>query len=101
MAIEIKTGTVTGTGAAIDIQLGFTPDYFKIANITDGDTIDEWWNGMDAGTSLRTTTAVATLATNGITAYAGDTTHAKGVTIGTSISESAKVLYYMACRGAF
>lgn len=96
----IKVGTVTGTGSAINIELGFIPSYFMIANITDGDTIDEWFDGMTAATNLRTTTAVATNASNGVTRYTGSRGSAsQGVTIGTAISESAKVLRYIAVRG--
>lgn len=94
-----KVGTVTGTGAAINIELGFVPDYFCIINVTDGDVRDEWFSGMAAGTSIRTDTAVATLATNGITTFTGTAaTTGAGVTIGTSISENLKVLRYVAIR---
>lgn len=94
----IKTGTVTGTGAAINIPLGFVPDYVRIVNITDADQIDEWFAGMADGTSVQTNTAVATRASNGVTPYAGSSTVAAGFTIGSGISESAKVLYYVALR---
>lgn len=98
MANEIKTGTVTGTGAAINVELGWEPDYVRIVNITDADQIDEWFKGMAAGTSIQTNAAVATRATNGITTFAGSSTVGAGFTIGSDISESAKVLYYLAAR---
>jgi hypothetical protein len=96
MATNIVTGSVTGTGAAINVSIGFVPDYVEITNITDADQIDKWYTGMAAGTSIQINTAVATRATNGITLYAGDSTHACGFTIGSGISESAKVLCYLA-----
>ena len=96
---DIQVGTVTGTGAAIDIELGFVPDYVKIVNITDADIMHEWFASMDDGKAIATAAAVATLATNGITPYAGVRgSNSKGFTIGTTISESAKVLAYVAMR---
>ena len=95
-----KFGKVTGTGAAINIELGWIPDYVKIINGTDADQIDEWQTGMDAGTSVQTNTAVSARSSNGISPYAGDDTHKKGFTIGSGISENAKVLYYQAYRNA-
>jgi hypothetical protein len=90
-------GTVEGTGAAINVVVGFKPDYVKIANTEDGDTIDEWFRGMAAGTSItNTSAAVATRAANGITAYEG--TEGEGFTIGSGISENGKTLYYLAIR---
>lgn len=95
---EIETGTVTGTGAVINISIGFVPDYFKIINITDGDRIDEWFRGMTDDTSIETLLAVALNAADGISEYAGSDSAAPGVSIGTDISESAKVLRWIAMR---
>ena len=95
----IRVGTVTGTGAAINISLGWIPDYVKVVNLTDGDTIDEWFRGNGAATSIRTVLAVATNAANGISEYAGtEAGVGKGFTIGSAISESAKVLNWFALR---
>ena len=90
-------GKVTGTGAAININLGWVPDYVRIVNITDADVIDEWFaDGSAAGTAINTAAAVAARASNGITILNNAT--AKGFTIGSGISESAKVLGYVAIR---
>jgi hypothetical protein len=95
----VKTGTVTGTGAALNVSLGWVPDYVRIVNVTDGDRIDEWFSDMTAGTAVTTTTAAATTASNGISAYAGTAAGlAPGFTIGSTISENAKVLSYVAIR---
>ena len=94
---SIKIAKVTGTGAAIDINLGWVPDYVRIVNITDADVIDEWFaDGSAAGTAIQTAAAVAARASNGITIL--NTSTAKGFTIGSGISESAKVLGYVAMR---
>lgn len=94
------TGTVTGTGAAINVPLGFVPDYVRVVNVTDADQIDEWFSGMTDGTSIQTNTAVAARASNGISAYAGSVSVAPGFTIGSGISETAKVLRYFAARNS-
>jgi hypothetical protein len=99
MADNLRVGTVTGTGAAVNISLGWIPDFVIIFNATDGDVVDFWANGMTALTSVLINTAAATrAASDGISTYTGATTAAKGFTIGAGISESAKVLYYLACR---
>tara|TARA_R110000868_G_scaffold34552_5_gene124772 strand:+ start:1211 stop:1516 length:306 start_codon:yes stop_codon:yes gene_type:complete len=96
---SFKSGTVVGTGAAINIELGWTPDYVKVFNATDADQIDEWVAGMAAGTSIQTNTAVAIRSSNGISPYAGTPADKKlGFTIGSGISESTKTLYWIAMR---
>ena len=94
--INVKTGSVTGTGAAINVSIGFLPVYVRVMNVTDADTVDEWFSTMANGTSITTAAAVATRATNGISSYAGSSTAGQGFTIGSGISESAKVLAYLA-----
>jgi hypothetical protein len=94
---QIKVGTYTGTGAAINLQLGFVPDYFRTINITDGDAGIAWFKGMGAGTGITEGAALATLASNGITVYAGARGSASaGLTIGTAGSVNNKVYRYVA-----
>lgn len=94
---QIKVGTYTGTGAAITLELGFVPDYFRSVNITDGDITHEWFLGMTAGTSIDTAAAVVANADNGVTAFDGTAgATAAGLTLGTDLSESGKVYRYIA-----
>lgn len=97
---DIVVGTYTGTGAAIDIELGFVPDYVRVFNITDGDAAWTWFNGMTAGTAIADASGPVTLGSNGITALSGSTTKADGFTVGTGLSESAKVFRYLALRNS-
>lgn len=98
MATNIKTGSYTGDGAAQNISVGFEPDYVRIINATDGTTVSEWFNGMAAGSAITVVAAAGPVldAANQITAYAGSTTAATGFTVGTDLSVSAKVYYYLA-----
>jgi len=104
---KIKVDTYTGTGAAINISLGFTPDYVRIVNVTDGDIAWEWFRGLGAGDAFQGTNHAATqfslITSNGVDAYAGSSTSgseaAEGFTVGTSLSESAKVFRYVAIQG--
>jgi hypothetical protein len=98
MASNVKVGTYTGTGAAINIPIGWVPDFLIVFNYTDGDIVGLWANGMAAGTSLDIAAAAASNADNAVTAYAGSTSVAAGVTVGTDWSENAKVMYYLAVR---
>lgn len=94
---QIKAGTFTGTGAAINVPLGFIPDFLFVVNVTDGDLIHTWFNGMTAGTTVDIGAAAVANADNGITAYAGSAgANPAGFTAGTDISESGKVYRYFA-----
>lgn len=103
MAGEIKTGTYTGTGAAINIELGWVPDKVEVLNMTDGDASWVWYNGFGAGDAFQTanhdTAQQSLITSNGIDAYEPTNFSNKpGFTVGTSLSESAKVFYYTAYR---
>ncbi len=98
---NIKIGTTTGTGAALNISLGFVPTYVKVWNITDGDIIHEWFTGMTDGHALQSgnhaSTQFSRITSNGISAYAGsDAAAAVGFTLGTAVSENGKTLGYFA-----
>jgi hypothetical protein len=87
----------TGNGAAQNIVIGFKPDYVRVVNITDGDITHEWFRGVSAeGSSVDTGAAVVGNADNGISSFAGTT--GEGFTIGTDLSENAKVYGYLAIR---
>lgn len=88
-------GTYTGTGAAINVPIGFVPDLLFIVNVTDGDYVSIWFNGMTADTSVDIASAVLANAADGITALESDTL-GYGFTAGTDASESAKVYRYFA-----
>jgi len=95
-----KIGIVTGTGANLNVSLGFVPDYVRLVNITDGNVVAEWFEGQTEGTSTRD--AAATLAPaaapNGIATYLGSNTQPRGFTIGSGLSVSGKQLGYLAIR---
>lgn len=97
MAAYFKAGTYTGTGSAITLQLGFIPDYFQVVNYTDGDIMHMWSDGMTADTTVDIAAAVVSNAAGGITRYTGTiAANSAGLTLGTDLSENAKVYYYMA-----
>lgn len=109
MSQAMKTGSYTGTGAAINIELGFVPDYVKVLNATDGDIMWEWWNGFGAGDALQQINVVDSgssgangmelITANGIDTYEPSDYSAKdGFTIGTALSESGKTFRYVAMR---
>ena len=96
-----KTGTYLGTGAALNISLGFVPDHIIIENQTDGDARWEWSTGMAAGSALQTVAAGAKslITANGVSAFAGPAAALpKGFTIGSALSEAGKTFRYTAHR---
>lgn len=100
---NVAVGTYEGTGAAINISLGFVPDYVRIWNAEDGDASWEWFNGMTAAHALATanhdTAQQSRITSNGVTAYEpADYTNEEGFTVGTAISESGKTFRYVALR---
>jgi hypothetical protein len=97
---NIRIGTYTGTGAALNISLGFVPDWVRIINVTDGTNESEWFNGMAAASAISTVTTAGPVldATNQVTSYAGDSTNPPGFSVGTDLSTNAKVYRYIAAR---
>ena len=102
MAADTVVGSYVGTGAAIELQLGFIPDHIRIWNETDGDETYEWFSGMTAGHALKTANSASTQLTkitaNGISTLAGDYAKKKGLTIGSAVSENGKTFRYVATR---
>jgi len=118
MSTDIRTGTVEGTGAAINIELGFVPDYVEVYNADDAGGLAptvKWWNGMADGSGLKTLKSVdsgttgnassAAIVAGGISEYAGDSTPGaqkrQGFTIGTDadLNVNGETLFYTAVRG--
>ena len=99
---ELKIGSYVGNGAAQNISCGFIPDHVRVVNTEDGDAVWEWFKGMPAGTAVKITGAVAPLAANGVSEYAGSSTPGSeaspGFTIGTDLSEADKTHFYIASR---
>ena len=92
-----KIGSYTGTGAAINVELGFVPLFLIVFNRTDGDLVGLWTPGLGAGKAVDIAAAAAANAANGFTAYAGAAgTASVGFTAGTDYSASAKVYDYIA-----
>lgn len=100
----IASGTVEGTGAAINVQCGFTPAYVKVTNFDDP-TQMEWWAGMGAAAGVKLTDAPALtkVTSNGITAYAGTRGgNSAGFTIGadTDLNVDGETLFWVAISEA-
>lgn len=109
---HFKTGTVEGTGSAINVELGFLPSKVVLYNIDDAGSLWPtltWVKGMaaasgwltlaiaDNGSSGNTTTTKIT--TNGISQYTGSAgSAAVGFTIGANanINASNETIVYEA-----
>jgi hypothetical protein len=91
-------GTYTGTGAAINVVLGFKPDFLLVFNATDGDIVGIAGRGITAaGAGIDIGAAAAANAADAFTlTYEGAT--GEGFTAGTDYSESGKVYGYLAIR---
>jgi len=111
---DVVTGTVEGTGSAINISLGFIPNYVKVYNYDDAGALAptvEWWGGMSDGHGVKTLSikddgstsnySSQKITSGGISEYSGATTaSSKGFSIGTDsdINVTDETLYYMAVR---
>ena len=100
MASPVVTGTYVGTGAAVDVELGFKPSHVRIINIPDRDAGLEWFDSMPDGTGVVLGAALASQAANGITPLDGtlDGATKEGFTAGSAVSESGKTFAYIATR---
>jgi hypothetical protein len=74
MANEIARNSQDGTGAVIDIRLGFVPDYVKVVNI-ESPTMEqlEYYRGMPAASARKGVVGgnATKITTNGITLLTG------------------------------
>lgn len=96
----LKTGSYTGTGAAVNVSLGFIPDYVRVINRTDKDAGMTAFRRSDTGAFENTAegAALAPQASNGISAFAGSASAPMGFTAGTAVSVNGKVYDYVAMR---
>lgn len=84
-----ESGSYVGTGAAVEVKLGYKPSLVLAYNETDGDVLWICFEGMADGKSLQVDTAVSFLSANGITL------RNYGFTAGTSCSESGKTMRFL------
>ena len=95
---HFATGSITGTGAAINVPLGFAPTLVRIRNRTSRIRL-EWDSDMTAGHGNKIVAAgTGTLITAaGISPFAGTSDVGAGFTIGTdSVNTDAELLFYEA-----
>jgi hypothetical protein len=86
MAYEgVVTGVVTGTGATLNVECGFTPSRVQLIN--DTGIILEWTPGLGAGYGIKIQASGTTLITTlGVSTYVGVTgTNSEGFTIGADL----------------
>lgn len=99
---QFRCGTQDGTGAAINIELGWQPDLIVVQNNEAADfTRMEWQKGMTAAHGLKTVTSTNTLVTsNGLSLYSGSKTAKEGFTIGadTDLNVNGERITWMAWR---
>jgi len=87
---EFGSSTYTGTGSTVSVTLGFKPQLVIVWNETDGDELFIHINGMAAGSAISIDTEVAAESTNFVTLSS------TGFSVGSGMSESAKVFRYLA-----
>lgn len=98
--LQIKTGTVTGTGAALNVECGFVPKAVFIYNETDPGVF-LWLDTMADAEMVKLTDAVALTfpTSNGVSTYTGSIgANSKGFTIGadSDMNAASDVIHYLA-----
>lgn len=92
-----KTGTVEGTGAVIDVTVGFEPSSVQIFNV-DGNCMLFWTKDMGQGKGFKTIAAgtTAAIASDGITV--SSTSGFRGFSIGVDadVNVNAETLCWVA-----
>lgn len=97
---HIAQGTIAGTGAAINVSLGFIPQHVRIINQTKLSEYN-WFSSMDDAAALKQVTAgtISAITADGISRYAGTSgATGAGFTIGTDARLNANndVIHYFA-----
>lgn len=101
MSAKMRFGSYTGTGASLNIEVGFIPDFLIVVNETDGDIMHFWFDGMAAGASTDIGAAVIANPTGSISRFVGTpATVGQGFATGADASESAKVYRWAAFQSA-
>lgn len=98
---QVRTGTYEGTGAVVNVSIGWVPSFVLLANVEDGDNFAFGFPGaMADGTDINVITTAGPVlnAANGISDYAGSDSAAPGFSVGTDHSESGKTYRYVAMR---
>jgi len=110
---EFYAGSVAGTGAAINVSIGFKPDYVRAINYTNtaGAVASvEWFTGMTAAHALKGLgvadngtsgdESAAFITSLGISQYDGTDALTEGFTIGadTDLNVSGDTILYIAMR---
>lgn len=101
---HVVTGTVTGTGSAINVELGFSPKAVVLINETDPG-LYVWLDTMADAEMLKLvdgTVALTFPTSNGVSGYAGvAATTGTGFTIGADSDANAAsdVIHYLAIGG--
>lgn len=93
--MNIKHGSFEGTGAALDVSLGFDPVCVILINSEDGDMVGFYIKGMSGSVDIDAAAGPLTDA-GGIAAYAGDGSNARGFSVDAGNSESGKTYHYVA-----
>ena len=95
MVPSVVVGSVVGTGAAINIEIGFIPNKVSLLNQTTGRGLT-WYSTMNAGYGA---VSGAIVTTGGVSPYSGAPTAGNGFTIGTdAINASGNTIAYEASR---
>lgn len=89
-ALQIASGSYTGTGSAVEVILGFKPRRVEIFNNTDGDDLFIHFEGMTDGHAIQSAAAISKLTSNGISL------RNNGFTAGSSCSESGDTFLWFA-----
>ena len=96
---HMKTGTQDGTGAAINISLGFKPMSVTVNNV-EGDAILTWTDTQPAASGMKTVAngTTAQITSNGISLYAGTADVAEGFTLGTDgdVNADGEAIHWIA-----
>lgn len=103
MLSNIVTGSVTGTGADIDITLGFIPSKVEVLNVTASDFCGmQWFSTLPDAYGIKRLTSTWTKITSlGITPLGGAAGATKlGFRIGadTDLNVAAEVMHWVAYR---
>lgn len=103
MQPQFASGTVEGTGSAINVSLGWKPDYVKVFNQDHTNVVTlEYTSTMPDAAAFKDINAgtLTLITSNGITPYDGDDTTPAGFTIGADADAnvSAETIHWVAMR---
>lgn len=93
-------GSVMGTGAAINVVLGFKPDHIEIINDTSSASLEKFRGSANTTKTVAAGTRTTVTGAAGVSDYSGSTGEGFTIPADANVNVAAQLIRYKAIRTA-